>query len=571
MSGIYGFYSTSPLDYRHNYNRFFSADLSQTQNEEFISNNFIYGRSVLKKFAKDRFLYEEEDLIIGIEGIVYSYQNPQEEIVSAYKKSGLSFIKDLDGNYSGFIFDKSENKIHLFTDVMATRSIFYYSNPDLGAFFFSSELKVLSSLLNDLNITYTPDRDGFNCLLSFGYMLDDITLIEDVKRLSQATILTCDLNDGKISQQKYFDFDTTEEQISLDVAISRLDSLITQSIAREWEKDRSETQLFLSFISGGLDARVNLFIAKELGFTDISALNFSQTGAPDHLIAKEIADGESLDYQFFPLDGGQYFINSFEELVAANDGMVTVSGASHMYQALKSLPLEKYGAIHSGQIGDVLFGSYTRPAFNMRNNIGKMGSVNAPDILSQISVLPNIIDKYKDSTELFSYEQRQVNGTINGDRMCSHLIDLQSPFYNKELISFCLSLPMEFKLNKKLYMEWIRRKHPKMFEYRWDSAGIVPRNRILTKIAIQVSRLNKHFSRLILGKDSSPMNPFDFWMESNDQFTLEINNVFRYNLEYVSEPWLKTNASNVFTNFKSRGKFTAITAVLAYKLHFSKG
>jgi asparagine synthase (glutamine-hydrolysing) len=570
MSGFYGFYSTSPFDYRHNYNRFFSADLPLIQNEEFTFDNFIYGRSVLNKFTKDRFLHETEDLIIGIEGIIYSSEPPQEDILSSYKTSGLSFIKDLDGNFSGFIFDKLEKEIHLFTDVLATRSIYYYSNPDTGAFFFSSELKVLSSLLHDLNLACTPDRDGFNCLLSFGYMLEDITLIKEVKRLSQATILTCNLNNGEASQKKYFDFNTTEKNISTEDAINQLDSLATQSIAKEWGKDRSESQVFLSFISGGLDARVNLFIAKELGFTDISVLNFSQTNAPDHQIAKEIAEGESLDYQFFPLDGGHYFINSFEELVAANDGMVTVSGASHMYQALKSLPLDKFGAIHSGQIGDVLFGSYTRPTFNMRANIGKLGSVNAPNILSQISVLPNIIDRYKDSTELFSYEQRQVNGTINGDRMCSHLIDLQSPFYNKKLISFCLSLPMEFKLNKKLYMEWIRLKHPKMFEYRWDSAGIIPRNRILTKVAVEMSRLYKRFSRLIFGKDPNSMNPFDLWMESNDQFTQEINKIYYSNLENVAEPWLKTNASSVFTDFKSSGKFAAITAVLAYKLHFSK-
>lgn len=570
MSGLYGFYSSSPLKYKQNYTRFFSADMPLIQNEEFTYNNFIYGRSVLTKFPKDRFLHEDEDIIIGIEGIIYSCENPGEDIVAAYKTSGLSFIKALDGNFSGFIFDKSENKIHLFTDLMATRSLFYYSEPENGSFFFSSELKVLSSLLHDLNIPLTPDHDGFNCLLSFGYMLNDITLIEEVKRLNQATILTCNLNNGKISQQKYFDFHTTEEHISLEDGIYRLDSLMTQSVAREWGKDRTETHSYLSFISGGLDARVNVFIAKELGFTDISVLNFSQTGAPDHRIAKEIADGESLDYKFYPLDSGHYFQNSFEELVAANDGMVTVSGASHMYQALKSLSLEQYGAIHSGQIGGVLFGSFTRPDFNMRTNIGKLGSVNVPKILSQITLLPNIVDRYEDSTELFSYEQRQVNGTVNGDRMCSHLIDLQSPFYNKELISFCLSLPVEFKLNKKLYTEWIRRKHPKMFEYRWDSAGIIPKNRVLTKAAIQVSRLQKYVARLLLGKDSNPMNPFDSWVESNGQLNQEMNTVFKSNLENVSEPWLKTNASLVYTDFKSRGKFAAITAVLAYKLHFTK-
>lgn len=570
MAGIYGFYSTPPLKYRQNYTRFFSAGLQSIQNEEFVSGNFIYGRSVLNKFTRDRFIHEDDDVVICIEGIIYSYENPREEIVSAYKRSGLSFVEALDGNFSGFILNKSENKLHLFTDVMATRSLYYYSAPEIDSFFFSSELKVLSSLLHDLKLPLTPDHDGFNCLLSFGYMFDDITLIEEVKRLGQATILTYDLDNREITRHKYFDFNKAEEETSLDSAISRLDTLITKSVSKEWEKDYSETSTFLSFISGGLDARVNVFIAKELGFSDINALNFSQTGAPDHLIAKDISKGEAFNYLFYPLDGGHYFRNSFKELVAANDGMVTVSGASHMYKALKSLHLNKYGAIHSGQIGDVLLGSFIKPRFDMKKYIGKLGSVNAPDILSQISVLPEIIDRYEHSTELFSYEQRQVNGTINGDRMCSHLIDIQSPFYNKELIRFCLLLPNDFKLNKKLYTEWIRRKHPEMFKYRWDSAGIAPGNKVVTDAAKQITRLRNYLSRKFLGKDPSSMNPFDYWIESNHELRNEMDNVFRSNLDLVSELSLKNNAAQVYSEFKSNGKFAAITAVLAYKQHFTQ-
>lgn len=567
MSGIYGFYSRSEITFKNHYDRFFSSKLASIENQETVFGNFIYGRSVLQKFPDDRFMYEDDKVIISLEGIIYNFDEAGSEIPAGYKKSGIDFVEELEGSFSGFIYDKRQQEIYLFTDILSTKSLYYYSDPVAGRFFFSSELKVLSSLLRDLNISFQPDEDGFNCLLTLGYMLDDITLIKEIKRLDNATIATIDLTSGNVEKKNYFHFSVEEVDISLDDAINRLEVLLTNAVSKEWKKDRTESINALTFISGGLDARVNALLANELGFNNISSLNFSQTGAADHLIAKEISEGEGFSYIFYPLDEGRYFLDSLEELVAANDGMVTISGAAHMYRALQNIPLEPFGMGHSGQIGGVLFGSFNRPEFDLKKDIGKLGYVNDREILSQISILPEIVDRYKHSVERFSYEQRQINGTLNGDRLCSHLIDIQSPFYNKDLILFCLSLPPSFKVGKKLYVEWIREKHPHFFNYKWDSAGITPKNKLLTAFFLNLNRARKLLSRL-KGNDRSAMNPFDNWFDSNPSLRTQVENTFQQSMKAFPDGRVKENTLRIFHHYKARGKFNALTCSLAYKLHF---
>lgn len=571
MSGLYGFYSEKKIATKNHFERFFSATNPNIINEEFSYNKFIYGRSVLNKFTNDRFLHESDLFIIGIEGIIYNFENPKKEIPKAFQKHGLKFIEKLDGGFSGFIFDKKKQKLHLFTDLLATRSLFYYIDKKTNSFFFASELKVLSSLLSDLNVPTTPDKDGFNCLLTIGHMLDDITLVQEIKRLRNSSLLTYDLKTRKHTKEKRFSFQKRPEKIDFNDAIEQFDSLLTNAINKEWEKDiNNKFSTHLTFLSGGLDARVNALLANEFGFNNILSLNFSQTGAPDHLIAKEIALGESFDHHFFKLDEGNYLLSSIENMVAGNDGLVGFHRAAHMFKALQSLNLSKYGIAHSGQIGDVLLGSFTRPDKTFEQEISKLSGIYESEILNQVSILPEISERYKNSIELFSYEQRQINGTLNGDRLCAHLIDIQSPFYDKELIQFCLTLPGRYKVGKKLYTEWIRKKHPNVFDYTWDKAGIPPKNHVvITKIAIQ---LKKYFgyARRLLGNDPATMNPYNNWIKENSKLRNEIIDTYKSTLPLISEKWLLENFEIIYNQPSERAKLSSLTAILAYKLHFKQ-
>ncbi len=569
MAGFYGFINLKNSFDSPHYTRFFSYQNGRTFQEQHEYQSLIFGHSLLKN-NPNKFSYEDDRVIIVLDATIFDPSFSSASFANSYNKHGISVIETLKGNFSGFILDKAANSVFLFTDTLSTKSIFFYHNQAEKLFLFGSELKVISSLLRDLDLSISPDLDSFNSLLSFGYMLDDSTPVKEIKRLDYATILEFSIPENRIiSNKKFFSLSEIEPQkVSLKEAIGEVDDLLESIIQNEWNWQGKQLNQPLATLSGGLDSRVNVLLAKELGFQNIICFNCSQSNTPDHLISQEIVEAELLEYIFYPLDNGHYFENSLYELIRANDGMVAINGAAHIYSALKTLDLANHPTIHTGSIGDVLFGSFLKRNFKLRENVGKLGFINDPHILKQISNLDGIIERYADNVELFSYEQRQINGTLNGDRKCSHLVDFVSPFYDRHLISYCLSLPNHLKKNKRLYIEWIRSKHPTFFNYTWDAAGIAPRNRVHTFISRRTTRFKNALMKKLL-KSKNSMNPFDLWIYENEKLRKEIRKLKEENIGLIKDEQLQKNINYVYENCGTQGKFSAITALLAYRLHFS--
>lgn len=567
MAGIYGLYSANRLIAKDYSTFFFSSDLLHIKNQDEQFKTFHYGQSVLNKFKNDRFIIKNERIIICMEGINFGNENWKESIEQKYSEHGIDFIKNEDALFAGFIYDKGTEKLHLFTDHLGSKSLYYYYNKSTQSYFFASELKVVSKACYLNNISLNPCNDGFNCLLTFGYMLDDLTLIESIKRVRPGSIFSFNTKTGELSEDRYFRLNKEESPHSKEETIKNIENLLLSSVDREWKKDLEYRTTSFAFLSGGLDSRVNVLLAKKLGYQHFTCLNFSQTGAPDHIIAHEIAEQEGLEYSFYKLDGGHYFINQFERLVEANDGMTNVNRAAHMFRAMENLNYSNKGLAHSGQIGDVLFGSFIKSNFNLKTEVGKLGSINDPTILNQISILPELVDSYQNNVELFSYEQRQMNGTMDGDKMISHFTDLSSPFYNKALLNYCYNMPDEFKQGKQIYQDWMLRFHPEILSYPWDTTGIKYSNFIFLNIA-RFYKKGRRFLQRRLRIGNELMNPFDLWYEQNELLQKELHQLYEKHIDTIADEQLKGNIMHTFNN-GIQGKFSAVTALLAYKLHFS--
>ena len=95
MPGIYGFLSTKGKEVGINlFKNFHSYDIPNTINEERKYNNFLFGRSVIPKFLKDRVIYEDEEIIIVLEGTSTNIERGR--LVNVLKKE----FKTLDLNVS---------------------------------------------------------------------------------------------------------------------------------------------------------------------------------------------------------------------------------------------------------------------------------------------------------------------------------------------------------------------------------------------------------------------------------------------------------------------------------------
>ncbi|MCK5538593.1 MAG: hypothetical protein KAI79_17340 [Bacteroidales bacterium] len=568
MAGIYGVLSRQKQDIKNVYTYFYSESLDNTINEEFEYDNFIYGRSVINKFLDDRVLFEDEHVIIGFEGVFYNKisKKSHETISQWYQEKGMDFVQDIKGQFAGFIYDKILDKLYIYNDHLSTKPLYVYKTEDI--FLFASELKVITALLDELDIKKILDYDAVYAMLTFGYMLNDITYEQNTKTLNYATILEIDQDFNKKETQYFFYVKKANFDLSKEEIIETIDRLLTSSVTECWRKDDEYNYEHYSFLSGGLDSRVNLFLAKELGYKDVLTMTFSQSGSSDEKIAQEIATNENYKHLFYSLDNGNFLEKDLEKYVLANDGLAILNGSASGYEFLMTIKNSNYGALHTGQIGDLLFGSYVKKQF-----VAKQGIMSGKQQLADdITFFREYEKKYKNSSEIFGYEQRVINGTLNGDRTSSHFTDMISPFYNKELIEFCLAIPDRYKRDEAIYLDWFNSKHKKVATYKWESAGIKPININIVKYAKQFKRYKNALFRRI-GLNINDMNPFDVWLRKNKQILKNLDKLFNQYIHNVEDEDLKNTLTEMYntdikySNYGRNNKFLVITVLLSYELH----
>jgi len=568
MAGIYGVLSTKKQEIKNIYTYFHSSSLENIIKEEFEYKNFTYGRSVINKFLDDRILYEDENIIIGFEGIFYNKitKKSNETILKWYQEKGMDFVEDIKGQFSGFVYDKQLEKLYIYNDHLSTKPLYIYRAEDI--FIFASELKVITKLLTELKIEKELDYDAVYSMLTFGYMMNDITYEKNTKKLNYATILTIDKNFRK-QEKQYFHY-TKEENFDLskEMIIEKIDTLLVQSVKECWNKDDEYNYEHYSFLSGGLDSRVNLFLAKELGYKDVLTMTFSQSGSSDEKIAQEISIKESYKHLFYSLDNGKFLEEDLEKFVLANDGLVMLNGSAAGYDFLSTINHEKYGALHTGQIGDLLFGSYVKKQFIVEQGIMS----NQKQLMNNITFFKEYADRYNNNSEIFGYEQRVINATLNGDRTSSHYTDMISPFYNRELIEFCLTIPDVFKKDEAIYLDWFNAKHKNISEYKWESAGVKPKNIHIVKYAKQFKRYKNALLRRI-GFNINDMNPFDIWVRKNKRILKNLDKLFNQYIHSVEDEKLQCilnemyNTDIKYSHYGRNNKFLVMTVLLSYELH----
>ena len=281
---------------------------------------YYFKRYVIPKFLNDKVFEEDASTLIGTDGVLLNSRQLREKyavstnfalIQKLYSDHGIRGISELKGNFSGFIFDKKTGVLHVFTDHMRTKNVFWFFDEKKKYLVFGSELKTVVSVMRKLGYVPSLSENGAYCLLTFGFMVGDTTLVNEITKIPPGTILT--YSEGKITIDRYYAFSSTPQITdSEDTIIKKLESLYSDAIRLEYEKDLEYNYSHAATLSGGLDSRMNVMHAKRLGFSDILCICFSQSNYLDERIAKKIAADLGFDFIFHALDNGN-FLKNIEE------------------------------------------------------------------------------------------------------------------------------------------------------------------------------------------------------------------------------------------------------------------
>lgn len=557
-------------------------------------NNIICSNHMIKKFVQDKIFAETEEYILILDGMILNRKdlissnnasianselNVKESdnskwiklLLNLYKTKGETFFSLLRGSFSGALYDKTADKWIIFCDQIGSRFTYYAK---VGTFFCCCEVMgYMYEMLKKNGIPYHLSEDNALLLLTYGYMLDDRTLCEEVHKINPGCYIT--YQNEKIEEHRYYMLNNTpDNNIDEHTAIEMIDNYFRKAVSLEFEKDiESGYNKHCVSLSGGLDCRMTSFVAHDLGFTNQLNLTFSQTNYWDQTIPMQMASDLGHEWLFKSLDDGMWLCDA-DEVTARTGGNVFYYGTAHGNSLAKYINHSTFGMGHSGQLGDVVIGSFIRTA-----DMGKPYCLGEKALsIKNIDVVNNRIKLHLDlDKERGLLYYRGFHGANNGLQNSYHYNESFSPFYELTFLEKALSIPVSLRQNHNVYKKWVLSYYPKAAKYVWETTGrkiSAPVINILGKevpLANIPSKIHAQMRRF-MGYRESPnskkgMNPIAYYMHHNDNVVKYIEDYFSY-MEAIPSSILRDIVSDIYKNGTSIEKIQAISLLSAIKMFY---
>ncbi|MFQ7156087.1 MAG: asparagine synthase-related protein [Merdimonas faecis] len=478
-------------------------------------------RLSVDKFVNDKVFYEDEDVIIVIEGVIYNYSELEEKyaindrgkllktIHLELSTKGLANI--LNGYYSGVIFNKSDGSLYLITDHITYKPLWYACFDE--TIYFSTDIDWLYRTLQENNIPLTLNLDGAYCLLNYGYMLGDVTPVNHVKKLIAGNIIF--INDKNIKIESYYKIpepNKSEEKFSekeYSELLSKIDFAFKNSVNRVYQKDDEYGYRHCATLSGGLDSRLVVLTAAKLGY-QTTCLTMGESKCPDIRISSKICNDFCLEHIVYELNNGLYLLD-YDSAIIGNGGTILSPGYLHSYRLKSLINLNIFGAIHSGDVGDAILGGSLLKYVNQKT-ISLTEAMYGSDFLDGFSKefkdaeTTRYIDQYQ-----FNYYNRGLNSAGNGCIATQCYTECSSPFIDKDLLDLMFSVPYGLVKDHKIYIDYIKNYLPEACNYVWDGIGCKPGSSKFKKYIIFLLRA----FRYKIKKNVVSMNPYEKWFSNN--------------------------------------------------------
>lgn len=185
-------------------------------------------------------------------------------------------LDEANGVFCGFCIDKTKETIHLYTDYLGFRHIYFHITDD--RIVFSNTYWLLRQVLND-KLTHNLDAVVEQGVL--GFPLDNRTIVEEINLLPAGQVMSVHKN-GEISTHQYFDLcGVLPAPINEYEAVESLNSIWKTAVA-----DRlNGTNSAFAFLSGGMDSRLLVHTLHELGVS-VTTANFAPPQTRDRVFGE---------------------------------------------------------------------------------------------------------------------------------------------------------------------------------------------------------------------------------------------------------------------------------------------
>ena len=529
----------------------------------------------LNKFIDDKVFIQDESCVVVTEGVIlnkielfekYGVNDVAKLIYTMYQKNGEKFWSELRGNMSGALFDKVRKVWLIYTDHIGDTPIYYYNSNDI--MLVGSQLNYIVDCARCSDIKLSVDEHAIYNMLTWAWMESNETYAHEIKRLRGGTYLK--IEDGSLDVKEYHVFTKNTERFehaSDEQIIEEIDKCFRRAVEREYSKDEEYGYEHLAELSGGLDSRMNMWVAHDIKPVHLNLITFGQGDCLDEKIAKDIAR-YSKDELIIKTADDFSEIYDIDENVSMNSGGSLYIGQANENRLLKLINVDRFGILHTGQVGDAILGSMV--ADMSMDVTAKMYSTKLAGKLGKLN-----IDKYGDK-ELYLLYVRGFQGACNPHQMYRNYCEVCSPFLDVDFFQLCMDIPWERRKNHLLYKKWIISKYPEAAEFPWErlqGAKIT-----YSEMERKVWMLKKYGIKYILKKFgiasirniSDELLPIDKWLDENDDAKTFLDMYFREHLVVLEQlkisKDLKVDMENMFNAGSATEKIMVLTVMSALSL-----
>ena len=414
--------------------------------ERIDGDGFFVERRVVNKFMNDRIFIDTKDYVVIVEGVVLNNHDLMDKyasdswvdcVIKMYQTDGEAFFNSFRGSFSGALYDKAADKWIVYTGHTGEKQVFFAQVP--GGYLFGSEMRFMVGALKQNGLPVTLDKTGCYLSLTHGFCIEDRTLVSEVHKLIAGHYLR--LTSDGLENIRYHRFSNKpDSRMTQEEAIEGIDKFFRQAIKRQFEKDREYGYRHIACLSGGLDSRMTVWVAHEMGYTDQTNIDFSQSGYLDFTISQQIAIDLHHDYFFHPLDGGDFIPRyRFNSKITYGNGFLM----GHGYSMEQFINYDSFGIMHTGQIGDSIIGTFFKK--NEYNTKVILGQGAYSQVLLDRLAGYHFVEEYENE-EIFCLYTRAFTGANQGLLTFQENTESYSPFTDVDSRVNCIGQTLLFQV-----------------------------------------------------------------------------------------------------------------------------
>ena len=529
------------------------------------------------KFIDDKIEFEDDEYILILDGVIFNklelmkYKNTEswsECIIKMYEDD-IEFFGRLRGSFNGVIFEKKSENLISFTNHTGERAVFY-SKISGKQIIISSDFNEIYKYFIKNKIKYNQDINAIKFMITYGFMLNNVTYIEEIRRLMPGSYVT----NQNIGVKYYHIFGSDKEKNfeDEDEIIEEIDRKFRQAIRRQFDKDKEYGYKSLVDISGGLDSRTINYVAKDMGYKNILNISYSQINSYEQEVTEMLVKDLGFDYIYKSLDNAS-FIYELDEIIEKNYGLSIYSGITGGKQLLESLNMDKYGLEHTGLLGDVADGTFEFK--NYHTDAKYDDKYRFSNVLNK-DILPKEILKNYLNQEMFYFYTRGMLGGACTHFIRRNYIETFSPFSDVDFLTLSHQIDLKTRYDNRIFRKWITKKYPDATKIVYDKTMCDINS---SKARVKLEKIKRKLIPYIKSKIgielkeeySKGMNPYEYWYENSQELRDFIKEYFEENLERVESKDIQNLIKEVYEKGKVIDKMCVLTALGAIKKYFKDG